>query len=244
MNISRAGAGHVGVRTKAASARVIIACLNRGFGSRRMVGIGHPDHQEPSDDGHDQNGEQLLTNTVFGPAMEGLDVEGGCLVAVRGFHRPASKLGLPRGHESLDGGKGGGGGTADDPRAPIPAQQVVDEVVTIINGGDEALGIMALAGTIQPAVRVERFPQGVRSRQAILGAIDDKDREAQPGLFVGRRPEIVGEAHRIVITRSKAVQESLARALVTVLRWTASVPGYQPLRRAWRKKAPTLPSTP
>jgi len=63
-----------------------------GFGSRRMVGIGHPDHQEPSDDGHDQNGEQLLTNTVFGLAMEGLDVEGGFLVAVMGFHRPASKI--------------------------------------------------------------------------------------------------------------------------------------------------------
>jgi len=47
-----------------------------------MVGIGAEQHQDASDDGEDQNGEQFLTNPVLGPAMEGLDVEGSLLVAV------------------------------------------------------------------------------------------------------------------------------------------------------------------
>jgi hypothetical protein len=62
-----------------------------GLGARRMVGIGHQGHQESGDDGHDQNGEQLLTNAVFGLAMEAFDVEGGFLVAVLGFDLPTIK---------------------------------------------------------------------------------------------------------------------------------------------------------
>ena len=61
------------------------------LGARRMVGIGHQSHQHSSDDGHDQNREQLLTNAILGLAMEGFDIEGGFLVAVMGFDLPTIK---------------------------------------------------------------------------------------------------------------------------------------------------------
>ena len=41
---------------------------------------------------HDENGKQLLANAVFGVAMEGFDVDNGFLVAVVGFHSPASEI--------------------------------------------------------------------------------------------------------------------------------------------------------
>ena len=45
-----------------------------------------------------------------------------------------------------------------------------------IDRGDEALGIMTLAGMIQSAVGIEGFPQGFGGWQAILGTIDSKYR--------------------------------------------------------------------
>ena len=69
----------------------------------------------------------------------------------------------------------------------------------VVSRGDQALGIMTLAGVIQPAVGIEGLAHGVGGREAVFGAVDGEHRQALPRELVPRRPDLIGEAHRIVV---------------------------------------------
>ena len=58
---------------------------------------------------------------------------------------------------------------------------------------------MTLAGVIQPAVRIEGHAHGVRGWEAVLGAVDGEHRQAPPRELIPRWPDLIGEAHRIVV---------------------------------------------
>jgi hypothetical protein len=69
----------------------------------------------------------------------------------------------------------------------------------VVSGGHQAVGIMAFAGVIQPAVGIEGQAQGVGGREVVFGALDGEHRKALPRVLLPRRPDLLGEAHRIVV---------------------------------------------
>ena len=58
---------------------------------------------------------------------------------------------------------------------------------------------MTFAGVIQPAIGIERRTQGVGGREVVFGAIDGEHRKALPRELVSRRPDLIGEAHCVMM---------------------------------------------
>lgn len=61
------------------------------------------------------------------------------------------------------------------------------------------MGIMTLAGVIQPAIGIEHRTQGVSGREVVFGTIDGKHRQALPRELIPRRPDLVGEARDVTM---------------------------------------------
>ena len=68
---------------------------------------------------------------------------------------------------------------------------------------------VAVAGTIQAAVGIESLAQGIGGRQAILGTIDGKDRQALPGVVGGFGPQLISEPHGLVMHLFERVPRQL-----------------------------------
>lgn len=58
---------------------------------------------------------------------------------------------------------------------------------------------MAFAGMIQAAIGIERRAERCASRQAVLGAIDREHRQALPGVFFSRGPNLVNQANGVIM---------------------------------------------
>ena len=123
-----------------------------------------------------------------------------------------------------------------------PDRQAAEDIV---GRRDQALGVMAAAG-IRPGHSGDRTPAAwprsparciwTHRRRRPTGLATDTPREEERPHTPRRR-----------IRRSnvsKACQGSLARALVSALRWGLCPSGHRPLRRAKVKNSPSLVATP
>ena len=61
----------------------------------------------------------------------------------------------------------------------------------IVDGHDQALGIMTAAGRRQATVGIERLPHGLSGRQGVGGPIEREDGQAMPLILLARRKDLI-----------------------------------------------------